>query len=148
MVDPAGPYSLGFEGTHPILFPSAGKHHIYVFPARNKFDVSFAGHCWDPHRGDGRQITPGVTAGARVIQVPATSREDCYESSDQDLPPDLRCRCVGLPSWVNSCAWARGELVEIDPSFQRDDLSNLGYPTTLLNPEFLSRLHCVLRVRR
>ncbi|MBX3184999.1 MAG: hypothetical protein KF915_20420 [Polyangiaceae bacterium] len=124
-------YQRYFNDTHPVVYPSAGKHHSYVFSGFSTYEVTFDIDCDDAHRGHGAVITPGTQLGGPTVgHVPTGVLEECHGAFG---PSGEDCRC--FPSWQNMCYFSRGVSVPIQ-GFQDRELSNLGYSPSIIDPTF------------
>jgi hypothetical protein len=107
------PYA--YQGTHAIVYTSAGKHHPYGAPEVNDdFDVTAGIDCTDSSRGDGPWLLPKLSGTKAVLaQIPSN-----YVGQSE------------TGAWLNACEAARGNVVEIPlegAGFQSNSLANLGY---------------------
>jgi hypothetical protein len=109
-------------GTHPVVYPTAGKHHWLQRPGFQCYDVSWGGCCDDGTRGDGARVIPGFDGVGQLTHLPAQGR--CPESEIFNCDPEAPIRLQ--PELVNVCEAERGQTAALT-GFQGESLENLGY---------------------
>ncbi len=105
-------------GSHPVVFPTAGKHHWYLWPGSHTDDVSGPGGCADPARG-GRLVHPEDLTRFRHGY---NARIDTSTSPFDVLPRD------DDGNWPNLCALTRFGTFVPATRFQGFYLDDFGFP--------------------
>ncbi len=101
-------------GTHPVVYPTAGKHHFHCSAGVAEFDVEWpligkVTSCKDPHRGNGPLRVPEP-----LFRVPANGL--------------VFWDALGNEYWPNTCTLARTGQTVLAKRMQPASLSNLGFP--------------------
>ncbi len=103
-------------GTHPVLYPTAGKHHLECVAGTSVAFVDFPSGdrpCLDPHRGNGPIRLPSFlfkVAPSRVF--------------------------INSTSTGNVCEFVRSGAVAPAPGLQPPSLANLGFPGQFVGTSF------------
>jgi len=94
-------------GTHPVVYPTAGKHHFHCGAGVFDFDISVGTTCRDPHRGNGpmRIPQPLFRVPTQPVAVPVP----------------------GNAYWANVCTYARTGQAVAASRMQPARLDNLGF---------------------
>lgn len=123
-VDGEGELRIETSGTHPIVYVSAGKHHIYAHPADICYDVDtiFYSCCWDRANGLGLLVVPGLTRSLTHVSAQA----GLMRTFDSDG--------TGLP--INLCQFVTQGTLGPTHGFRSSKLDDLGYPGQTLFKEF------------
>ncbi|MCC6667708.1 MAG: hypothetical protein IT375_28440, partial [Polyangiaceae bacterium] len=99
-------------GTHPVVYPTAGKHHFHCGAGVSDYwvdwEVGELSSCKDPHRGNGPLRIP-----EKLFRVPAIQKS--FSSG-------------GNTYWANLCTFARTGLTVMAKRMQPGNLDNLGFP--------------------
>jgi hypothetical protein len=115
----------GFSGTHPVVYPSAGKHHWYAAPG----DYEYGADCDDRANAAGAAITAGIDGGS-LSHAPAMRPSGylmCPYGECSPTPPQPITPQMGNGAWANACTFARTGTLVATTGFQPNDLSNLGF---------------------
>ncbi len=106
------PGELEMSGTHPVVYPTAGKHHFHCGAGVSDYwvdwEVGELTSCKDPHRGNGPLRIPEPLFRVPAIQKPFSSGGNTY--------------------WANLCTFARTGLTVMAKRMQPGNLDNLGFP--------------------
>ncbi|MBI3204961.1 MAG: hypothetical protein HYZ29_25720 [Myxococcales bacterium] len=94
------------NGTHPVVYASAGKHHDYCSAGVDDSDIDGT-WCTDPHRGNGVSRVPSA-----LFRVP-TQR--------------VAVSVPGNVYWANVCTYARTGQAVVASRMQPARLDNLGF---------------------
>jgi hypothetical protein len=123
-VDGEGALRIETNGTHPIVYVSAGKHHIYAHPADICYDVDTPLYscCWD--RADGKGL----------LVIPGSTRSLTHVSAQAGLMRDFDIDGTGLP--INLCHFVTNGTLAPTHGFRSSKLDDLGYPGQTLFKKF------------
>jgi hypothetical protein len=111
--------SMTIVGTHPVVWPSAGKHHLHQPAGTYRFDVRGPGVCDVAARGDGDEITP-LAVGHVPNFHPATDEGQPARGTTPLVEDGAR--------WANACKFARHGVLEAAARLRGNRLDDLGYP--------------------
>jgi hypothetical protein len=105
--------SVDLFGLKPVVYPSAGKHHMFSRPGVYSYDVRGPGSCDVPARGDGV-----VVSASRVDHVPN------FTPGGHGVAPLVD----GGRRWADACFAARRGILIPSKRLHTNSLDDFGYP--------------------
>jgi hypothetical protein len=132
-----GPFELNGKG-HPVIYPTAGKHHWRYSAGEYQYDVSGGGYCFDPARGNGPRVVPQVLHHLPIIYQGTRHLFWSGEEIATGMFPTSTTPLMADGRWANACAARRHGTLEPATRLHGVSLADLGFAVNLLDSSFLA----------